>query len=106
MKTTYRILEYDGPIHSLRRWCQELQNYHFVVFHRPATMMVDVDALNRGPYHRVSTTYYAMTAAIRKYDINYNNKAYDVSIYDTILAKGKLNLKKVSSWTGSELYTL
>ena len=106
MKTTYRILEYDGPIHSLRRWCQELQNYHFVVFHRPATMMVDVDALNRGPYHKISTMYHAMVAAIHKYDSIYNDKAYDIAIYNTILGKGKLNLKKVSQWTSTELYSL
>ena len=106
MKTTYRILEYDGPIHSLRRWCQELQNYHFVIFHRPATMMADVDILNRGPYHRVSTMYYAMTAAIRTYDTHYNEKAYDTTVYKEILAKGKLNLKKISSWTITELYSL
>ena len=106
MKTTYRILEYDGPIHSLRRWCQELQNYHFVVFHRPATMMVDVDALNRGPYHRISTMYYAMTAAIRSYDYTYNKKAYDATTYNAIIAKGKLNLKKVSSWNMTALYSL
>ena len=65
MKTTYRILEYDGPIHSLRRWSQELQCYHFVAYHRPATMMIDVDTLNRGPYHRIATTYYAMITIIK-----------------------------------------
>ena len=106
MRPPYRILEYDGPIYGLRRWCQELQNYHFVGFHRPASMMVDVDALNRGPYHKVSTMYHAMVAGIRKYDSHYNDKAYDITIYNTILEKGKLNLKKVSLWTNTEVYSL
>ena len=75
MKTMYRILEYDGPIHSLRRWCQELQNYHFIALYRPASMMADVDALNRGSYHRISTVYYTLVTAIRNYDMQYNMKA-------------------------------
>ena len=33
------ILEYDGPIHQIRRWAQELLGYHFLIFHRPARMM-------------------------------------------------------------------
>jgi hypothetical protein len=32
------ILEYEGPIHQIRRWAQELLGYHFQVFHRPARM--------------------------------------------------------------------
>jgi hypothetical protein len=39
------ILEYDGPIHQIRRWAQELLGYFFQVFHRPARMMRDVDGL-------------------------------------------------------------
>jgi len=30
------ILEYDGPIHQVRRWAQELLGYFFHVVHRPA----------------------------------------------------------------------
>jgi hypothetical protein len=41
------ILEYDGPIHQIRRWAQELLGYFFQVFHRPARMMRDVDGLTR-----------------------------------------------------------
>ena len=46
MKSLYKILDYDGPIHSLRRWSQELLAYNFETIHRPATMMKDVDALD------------------------------------------------------------
>ena len=106
MKSTYRILEYDGPIHSLRRWCQELQSYQFIAFHRPAAMMSDVDALNRGPYHRISSTYYAMVSTIREYDIHYNSKAYDSGVYDNMLSSGKLNLKRISPWVPSPTHSL
>ncbi len=41
------ILEYDGSIHQIRRWAQELLGYFFQVFHRPARMMRDVDGLTR-----------------------------------------------------------
>ena len=39
MKTMYKILSYDGPIHTLRRWTQELLAYSFICVHRPNTMM-------------------------------------------------------------------
>jgi hypothetical protein len=41
------ILNYDGQIHVVRRWAQELLGYHFAVIHRPARMMQDVNALSR-----------------------------------------------------------
>ena len=46
MATLYKILDYDGPIHILRRWCQELQAYNMLTLHRSAKFMIDVDALN------------------------------------------------------------
>ena len=33
MKKLYKVLEYDGPIHSLCRWSQELMAYQFLTFH-------------------------------------------------------------------------
>ena len=41
------VLEYDGNIHMVMRWTQELLGYHFTIVHRPAKMMADVDALTR-----------------------------------------------------------
>jgi hypothetical protein len=41
------ILEYDGEIHQIRRWAQELLGYHFTIVHRPSRMMRDVDSLTR-----------------------------------------------------------
>jgi hypothetical protein len=106
MKSTYRILEYDGPIHSLRRWCQELQCYHFVAFHRPAKMMADVDALNRGPYHRMTTTYYTMVTTIRAYDLQHNAAAYNSTIFDTMLTNKKTNLRKIRDWSLTATHSL
>ena len=46
MKTTYKIVYYTGPIHILRRWCQELLAYNFSCIHRGHDMMQDVDYLS------------------------------------------------------------
>lgn len=77
MNSLYRILEYDGPIHSLRRWSQELLAYNFETIHRPAAMMKDIDALNRGPYSKTVATYMVYTAAIHELDKTVNSMAYD-----------------------------
>ena len=37
------------------RWAQELLGYHFSVIHRPARMMVDVDAYGDMVAFRIST---------------------------------------------------
>ena len=41
------VLEYDGSIHKLKRWTQELMVYEFVCLHRPNKMMKDVDGFCR-----------------------------------------------------------
>ena len=41
------IIEYDGSIHQLKRWTQELLAYEFVIIHRVAAMMKDVDSISR-----------------------------------------------------------
>ena len=46
-KDVQAILYYEGPIHALSRLAQELFAYNFTCIHRPARMMLDVDALNR-----------------------------------------------------------
>jgi hypothetical protein len=50
------ILEYDGPIHQVRRWAQKLLGYCFHIVHWPARMMADVDAFMRR-YGLVITSY-------------------------------------------------
>ena len=66
------ILEYDGPIHQIRRWAQELLGYFFQVFHRPARMMKDVDGLTRlyenplvAQHHKVALQLYLADRAAR-----------------------------------------
>jgi len=47
MKTVYKILNYEGPIHTLRRWTQELLGYSLTCVYRPNAMMQDVDAFSK-----------------------------------------------------------
>jgi hypothetical protein len=59
------VLDYDGPIHVVRRWAQELLGYHFAVIHRPARMMQDVNALSRpsAPLVNQYSTYASLLVA-------------------------------------------
>ena len=41
------IIEYNGSIHQLTRWSQELLAYEFVVIHRLAAMMQDIEGVSR-----------------------------------------------------------
>ena len=103
MKTLYKMLEYDGPIHCLRRWSQELQAYTFETIHRPALMMKDVDALNRGPFAPVLKYYLTAVVAIREQQLNLNKQAYDPETFEHIMSIGKYNLKSVrSDWDISQ----
>ena len=72
MKSTSKILEYNGQIHTLRRWCQELMAYDFTPLHRPCNIMKDVDAMNRGPYHKIINDYEKMSAVIQVEDMTNN----------------------------------
>ena len=42
-----KFLEYDGSIHQVKHWAQELLGYFFTIIHRPAFMMRDVDAISQ-----------------------------------------------------------
>ena len=41
------MLEYDGSIHQLKRWSQEILAYEFVCIHLPNRMMKDIDSVCR-----------------------------------------------------------
>ena len=45
--TIKEIIEYDGNIHQLKRWTQELLAYEFVIIHRVASMKKNVDSISR-----------------------------------------------------------
>ena len=56
MKSLYRILNYDGHIHCLRRWSRKLHAYDMVPIHRPNALTKELDSLNRRHYHHVVAT--------------------------------------------------
>ena len=93
MKSIGIILEYLGPIHVLRRWSQELIAYEFLPAHRPGFMMRDVDALNRGTYHKVVNSYSAMTYTLYEQDTREYPSTYSASILKTLMKSGKYTLK-------------
>ena len=70
------ILEYDGPIHQIRRWAQELLGYFFQVFHRPARMMRDVDGLTRFD-HPLVAQHLQVALALYLADRTARPNAYD-----------------------------
>ena len=41
------VLEYNGNIHQLKCWSQELLANEFVIIHRPNKIMKDVDTISR-----------------------------------------------------------
>ena len=42
-----KVIEYNGSIHQLKRWTQELMVYGFVCMHRPNKMMKDFNGVCR-----------------------------------------------------------
>ena len=95
MKSIDIILEYVGSIHALRRWSQELMAYDCFPVHRPDFMMRDVDALSRGPYHKVVNSYSAMTYTLHEQDTREFPPAYSASVLKTLMKSGKYTLKVV-----------
>jgi hypothetical protein len=88
------VLEYDGNIHQIRRWSQELLGYHFTVIHRPAKMMKDVDALSRGRHYDEAqkdgcfnctaillSEYESAIQEMRNKDLKQRPKAQDPNIF-------------------------
>ena len=93
MKTVYKILNYDGPVHTLRRWSQELLAYSFTCVHRPNSMMQDVDALSR--YHDPLVAAHISCATMyRRQDMTNRSDAYSSSVFDSLLQSNKYTLNK------------
>ena len=59
----------------VQRWAQELLGYSFSVVHRPARMMVDVDALNRC-YGKNISTHMSIAAIFKARDVERRPNAY------------------------------
>ena len=92
MKTVYKILNYEGPIHSISRWAQELLAYSFTCVHRPNSMMVDVDALSRS-YDPLTAKHIVVANTYRVHDMNCRSDAYSTSMFDQLLSQNRYTLK-------------
>jgi hypothetical protein len=77
------ILEYDGPIHQIRRWAQELLGYYFHIFHRAARMMKDVDGLNRRFDHTLIQSYEHIAQTLAAKDRAARPIAYSAAAFAT-----------------------
>ena len=75
------ILEYDGPIHQIRRWAQELLRYFFQVFHCPARMMKDIDGLTRLYENPLVATHLQVAFQLYLADHAARPAAYDTAIF-------------------------
>ena len=72
------VLEFNGSIHQLKCWTQEILAYDFVIIHRVSKMMKDVDAISC--YIDPLINIYLVTAFImrnndvrqRIFDYNFN----------------------------------
>lgn len=96
MKTVYKILRYDGLMHTLRYWMQKLLEYAFIYVDRLNTMMQDVDALSR--YLESLVVQRAkFTRLFCTKDINDRADAYISSVFDELLSSNKYVVKNNSS---------
>ena len=96
MKTLYKILNYDRPVHTLCCWSQELLVYLFTYVHRPNNMMQDVDALSR--YHDPLVAAHMSCAAMyRRADMTNRFDAYSSLVFDNLLQNNKYTLHKRKS---------
>ena len=98
MKTIYKILNYDGPIHTLRRWTHELLAYSFTCAHQHNTMMQDVDALSR--YQDPLVAEHTVISNQYQQQDTVNCKAtYSSSVFDKLLKANKYAINNTNSFT-------
>ena len=99
MKTTYRIMYYTGPIHILRRWCQELLAYNFSCIHRSHSIMVDVDYLSR-MHNELIKSHVSIANRLSLVDRETRPEGYSETILDYQLQRGKYLVKNVHATIG------
>ena len=78
------MLEYNGSIHKLKRWTQELTAYAFVCLHRPNKMMQDVDGICRH-IDPLINRYLVDAAAMRSDDMDLRPFTYNLYIFLNVL---------------------
>jgi hypothetical protein len=74
----HEILNYDGQIHVVRCWAQELLGYHFAVIHCSTRIMQDIDAISRR-YAGGRRQYMLYAAQLSVADRARQPRAYDMS---------------------------
>ena len=74
------VLEYNGSIHQLKRWTQELMAYGFVCMHRPNKMMKDFNGVCRH-IDRLIHHYLVNAVVMRSDDIKLRPFAYNFDVF-------------------------
>ena len=96
MKPIYKILNYDGPVHTLHRWAQEFLAYMFTCVHCPNNMMQEADALSQ--YHDpLVVTHILCANTYRCQDVSDQSDAYSLSVFNSLLQKNKYTLHRRKS---------
>ena len=89
------VLEYDGTIHMICRWAQELLGYDFTCIHRCARMMADVDALTRR-FGSLISTHCVIASVLSTQDRLCKPSAYDASTFRSHSTSKLANTVKMS----------
>ena len=93
MKFIHKILEYEGHIHMLCRYSQQMLAYNFTCIHIPSTMMRDVDALSR-MHDPLVAAHVLLTSQLKNQDVKLRPDAYSTSYFDKLLSKGVYSIRK------------
>ncbi len=88
--TIKEVLDYQGTIHMINRWSQELLGYNFGCIHRSHTMMKDVDSLTRF-YGSAIGTYISIADILSQKDKTLQPSAYLASTFPKQPTKIKLS---------------
>ena len=78
------MLEYDGSIHQLKRWSQDILAYEFVCIHRPNRMMKDVDGVCRH-INPLIQRYLVDATTMPSKEILLRSFPYNVDVFHNVL---------------------
>ena len=76
------VLKYQGSIHHLNRWSQELLAYESICIHRPNTMVKDVDSICRHIDHLIHR-YFIEATAMHSTNIRLRPFAYNFDVFSS-----------------------
>ena len=83
MKSIHKILEYDGHIHMLCRYSQEMLAYNFNCIHRPSRM-----------HDPLVAAHIFLTHQLQLQDAKMRPEAYSPSYFDKLIQKGVYRIRK------------